>query len=182
MYMSVRFPLLQVPQYEEDSVFVQSLSRRQSVAHNVPGFDTEMNHQDPSFSLGVLCVVVGMCAGLVFMVVDGCVSKFQPFQPSSHKIVSHREPLNWYFGVSRRMLFLVCGMVWIIKDPFFRPTFVSSTLVAATHALEAATIAALVLGCSRRACSSICQDLMLLHSIGGLADKFEDVLVDTFEL
>ncbi|CAL9222058.1 unnamed protein product [Arabidopsis halleri] len=141
-----------------------------------------LNYLSPRSSIGVLCGVDGLCAGLGFTEEDICVIKSQLIQPPSQKIEAFLS-----FSDAARLQSTICfGLGWCFKDPlsgkihggsFSRP-FVSSVLVAEALALKAAITAALALGVSRLACISDCLELVLLPNTGGHANELDGKSAD----
>ncbi|XP_020872245.1 uncharacterized protein LOC9306145 [Arabidopsis lyrata subsp. lyrata] len=137
-----------------------------------------MTSEGPRRSVGILCVVIGLCAGLGFTEENICVIKSQLIQPPSQKI----EVFLNFSDVA----WLQCGLGWSFKDPlngkiqhgsFSRP-FVSFVLVAEALALKTAITAALALGVSKLACISDCQELVLLPNTGGHANELDGIVAD----
>ncbi|XP_020879036.1 uncharacterized protein LOC9309734 isoform X3 [Arabidopsis lyrata subsp. lyrata] len=129
---------------------------------------------------------LGLCAGLGFTEENICVIKSQLFQPPSQKI----EAFLSFSDAEWLQSMVCCGLGWSFKDPlngkihhgsFSRP-FVSSVLVAEALALKAAIKAAikaaLLLGVSRLACVSDCQELVLLPNTDGHANELDSILAD----
>ncbi|CAL9236146.1 unnamed protein product, partial [Arabidopsis halleri] len=189
-YLSMRIHQFQVPQYEDVYKFDQNFDRmavmspegwhfgRQSLEIIVSGFVLDLISAGPRRSVGIPCVVVGLCAGLGFTEENICVIKSQLIQPPSQKI-------DVFLSFSDAA-WLQCGLGWSFKDPlngkihhgsFSRP-FVSSVLVAEALALKAAITAALALGVSKLACISDCQELVLLPNTGGHANELDGILAD----
>ncbi|EFH49925.1 predicted protein [Arabidopsis lyrata subsp. lyrata] len=136
----------------------------------------------PSWALSIYMT----SEGLGFTEENICVIKSQLFQPPSQKI----EAFLSFSDAEWLQSMVCCGLGWSFKDPlngkihhgsFSRP-FVSSVLVAEALALKAAIKAAikaaLLLGVSRLACVSDCQELVLLPNTDGHANELDSILAD----
>lgn len=215
IYLNMRFHQFQLPQYEDVRLirfdqsfarmavmsFIERLIGRQSLEFIVSGFGVNWfvsGYLSDCFNGNAdfpciedcfrLILTLKVAKGLVpkFSFEDLCVKKSQLIQQTLEKIEAHQEVFACFSEASWMVKTNVCGLGWIIKDPFkttiqhgsYSRPFVSHALVAKELALKAAISAALAMGVSRLAFDSDCQELILLLNADGHAIEVDGLSAD----